>query len=228
MKVKNNTYITVLGIKFTIKEKHNKWHIAFNIDSKRKNRSTGLESTKKNLTVVKNEILPQFAQELISLKNSTQSTVISDTNDDILENIADIHFTLHKEKVRPHVHSSVVRHYNLHLLPYFTGRQLSSIKPMEIEAWQNRLLIKYKVHSVKKYRSVFYSIYTRAIQNELVVKNPFDSVPAPSLKKAFNTYNDNSNVNPFTQAEIDLLINADDDTYMPNFIKLMANTGMRL
>jgi hypothetical protein len=31
MKVDNNTYVTVLGIKFTIKEKYGKLHIAFNI-----------------------------------------------------------------------------------------------------------------------------------------------------------------------------------------------------
>lgn len=95
MKVAENIYITVLGIKFTIKNKHNKWHIAFNIESKRKNRSTGLEANKKNLLVVKNEILPQFAQEIIALKNSTQSTV-ANTDLSTLENVADMHFILHR------------------------------------------------------------------------------------------------------------------------------------
>lgn len=134
MKVDNNTYITVLGIKFTIKEKYKKWHVAFNIDSKRKNRSTGLEANRKNLIVVKNEILPEFAQELISLKNSTQSTAAIDHNDSTLESVADIHFVLHKEKVRSHVFKRELSNYNRHILPYFKGRQLSSIKPMEIEA----------------------------------------------------------------------------------------------
>ena len=162
MKVDTNTYVTVLGIKFTIKEKHHKWHIAFNIDSKRKNRSTGLEANKKNLIVVKNEILPQFAQELITRKSSTQSSVVVNNDSSILENVADIHFLLQKEKVRPHVFKRQVENYNKHILPYFKGRMLNSIKPMEIEAWQNRLLIKYKVNSVKKYRSIFYSdLYTR-------------------------------------------------------------------
>ena len=46
MKVSKNMYVTVLDIKFTIKVKYGKWHIAFNIDSKRKNRSTGLAATK--------------------------------------------------------------------------------------------------------------------------------------------------------------------------------------
>ncbi|QOY50935.1 tyrosine-type recombinase/integrase [Candidatus Sulfurimonas baltica] len=227
MKVDNNTYVTVLGIKFTIKEKYGKLHIAFNIDAKRKNRSTGLEATKKNLIVVKNEILPQFAQELIALKSSTQSTIIVENDNSTLESIADIHFLLHKEKVRDHVYKREIRNYNRHIIPYFKGRQLNSIKSMEIEAWQNRLLTKYKVLSVKKYRSIFYSIYTRAIQNELVIKNPFDNVPAPSLKKEFYTYAEAETVNPFTQSEIDKLLGSEDDTYIPNFIKLMSNCGAR-
>jgi integrase len=227
MKVDNNTYITVLGIKFTIKEKHHKWHIAFNIDSKRKNRSTGLEANKKNLIVVKNEILPQFAQELIALKSSTQSPAAIDHNDSTLEHVADIHFTLHKEKVRSHVFKRELSNYNRHILPYFKGRQLSSIKPMEIEAWQNRLMVKYSVSSVKKYRSIFYSIYTRALQNELVLRNPFNNVPAPKVKNEFYAYSEQGSVNPFTQKEIDILVNDDDNTYIRNFVKLMSNCGMR-
>lgn len=227
MKVAENIYLTVLGVRFTIKNKHNHWHIAFNVDSKRKNRSTRLEATKKNLIVVKNEILPQFAQELITLKSSTQSTTAINNDDSMLESVADIHFLLHKEKVRDHVYKREIRNYNKHIVPYFKGRQLSSIKSMEIESWQNRLLTKYKVLSVKKYRSIFYSIYTRAIQNELVIKNPFDNVPAPSLKKEFYTYAEAEVVNPFTQSEIDKLLDANDDTYIPNFIQLMSNCGAR-
>lgn len=227
MKIDKNIYVTILGIKFTIKEKYKKWHIAFSIEGKRKNRTTGLESSKKNLLVVKNEILPQFAQELKALKHSTQSTTIVDSDNSILEHVADIHFTLHKEKVRSHVFKRELSNYNRHILPYFKGRQLSSIKPMEIEAWQNRLMVNYSVSSVKKYRSIFYSIYTRALQNELVLKNPFNNVPAPKVKNEFYSYSEQGSVNPFTQKEIDILLNADDNTYIRNFIKLMSNCGMR-
>lgn len=226
MKVESSIYVTILGIKFTIKEKHNKWHIAFNdSEGKRINRSMKLESSKKNLVVVKNDLLPQIAQELNSRKQSTITAVIN-SDDVILENISDIHFSLLKEKVRPHVYTRNFSNYHKHIVPYFKKRRLDSIKPMELESWQNRLLSKYKVTSVKKYRSIFYSIFTRAIQNELLIKNPFDNVPAPRDKNDFNLSEEDS-VNPFTQKEIDILVNSDDDTYMPNFIKFMSNTGMR-
>jgi len=59
------------------------------------------------------------------------------------------------------------------------------------------------------------------------LKNPFLSVPAPRVKNEFFTYGAQEAVNPFTQQEIDTLVNADDKTYIPNFIKLMANCGAR-
>jgi len=81
---------------------------------------------------------------------------------------------------------------------------------------------------VQKYRSILYGIFTRAVQNELITKNPLDTVTAPTVSKAFTHISDKQTVNPFTQAEIDLITTLkDDDTYMPNFILLMANTGMR-
>ena len=224
MKTSINTYLSIMGIKFTIKDKHGRWHIAFSRDGKRISRSTGLEAVKSNLLIVKQEVLPQLAQELISSSQSVSTTTADAT---ILENFAEDHFTLHKENVREHVSKRDFCNFQHHVLPYFKGRKLTSIKPMELELWQNRLLLKYKPLSVQKYRSVFYGIFTRAYQNDLVTKNPFDTVTAPKLKTKFNSSSKHEVINPFTQREIDTLISADDDTYMPNFINLMANTGMR-
>ena len=225
MKIAENTYLTVLGVKFTVKKKFKRWYIAFNINNKRKNKSTGLESTKKNLIVVKNEIIPQLAEEIQAIKLGNQSTILVD-KETILEVFAEKCFILHKEKVRAHVYERDLSNYQRHILLYFKGRNLTSIKPMELENWQNRLMYEYKPSSVKKYRSIFYGIFTRALQNEIMSKNPFDSVPAPRSQNSIDSQEDDE-INPFTQKEIDILINADDDTYMPNFIKLMANSGIR-
>jgi len=226
MKSLANTYLSIMGIKFTLKEKHGRWHIAFSHAGKRTNRSTRLEATKKNFLIVKKEVLPQIAQELASSVQSVGSTIYA-ADGMILDNFAEDHFNLHKEKVREHVFKRDFSNFQQHVLPYFKGRKLKSIKPMELELWQNRLLLKYKPLSVQKYRSIFYALFTRAYQNELISKNPFDAVTAPKFKSNFSSSSKNEVINPFTQHEIDTLITADDDTYMPNFIKLMANTGMR-
>lgn len=216
-----------MGIKFTIKEKHSRWHIGFSHNEKRINRSSGLEATKNNLILIKKEILLQIAQELASSMQS-ESSIVPVANDMVLDAFAESHFSLHKEIVRAHVHRKDIRNFEHHILPYFKGRKLDSIKPMELEAWQNRLLSKYKPLSVQKYRSVFYGIFTKAYQNELIAKNPFDTVTASKLRTKNFASQENEAINPFTQREIDALVGMEkDDTYMPNFIKLMAYSGMR-
>ena len=229
MKLSINTYLTILGVKFTIKKKNMKnkrWYIAFSHKGKRINRSTGLEATKSNLRIVKSEVLPQIAQELIASMHSMSNNVLPEN--DLFENFAEDHFNLLEKQMRSHVFKRTIGNYVLHILPYFKGRKLSSLNPMELESWQNRLLSQYKPLSVQKYRSILYGIFTRAVQNELIIKNPLDTVTAPTVSKAFTHISDKQTVNPFTQTELDLITTLkDDDTYMPNFIQLMANTGMR-
>lgn len=225
MKVSVNAYLTVMGVKFTVKEKHSRWHIAFSHNGKRINRSTGLDATKNNLTAIKKEVLPHIAQELVSEVHST--ILIRNTDDVILDDFAETYFTLNKEIVRGHVHLRSMNNFEHHVLSYFKGRKLNSIKPMELESWQNRLLLKYKPLSVQKYRSIFYGMFTKAYQNELIAKNPFDTVTAPKLRTRQFCTAENEAINPFTQTEIDALVSNEDATYMPNFIKLMAYSGMR-
>lgn len=227
MKKSVNSYLSIMGIKFTVKEKHSRWHIGFSHDGKRINRSTGLEASKNNLLLVKKEVLPHIAQELVSTVQSVRSTE-NTTDDVVIDAFAESYFTLQKELVRAHVYLRSLSNYKHHILPYFQGRKMVSIKPMELESWQNRLLLKYKPLSVQKYRSIFYGILTKAYQNELIAKNPFDMVMAPKLKSRHFSSEENEAINPFTQKEIETLVAAnDDETYMPNFIKLMSNSGMR-
>jgi hypothetical protein len=127
MKISENTYLTVQGTKFTIKDKHNRWYIAFNINNKRKNKSTGLESSKKNLIVVKKEIIPQIAEELLSIKHNGYINPKITDDDTILENFAEEHFLLHKENVRPHVYKRDYSNYERCVLKYFTQRSLELI-----------------------------------------------------------------------------------------------------
>jgi integrase len=227
MRLSANTYVSILGVKFTVKEKHARWHLAFSHNGKRINRSTGMEATKENLIVIKKEVLPQMAQELVASVQSV-SGIVNVSDDTVLDAFAEDYFSLLKETVRSHVYVRALGNYDHHICPYFKGRKLSSIKPMELEGWQNRLLMKYKPLSVQKYRSLFYGIFTKAFQNEVIAKNPFDTVMAPKLKSRGFSSLENEAINPFSQKEIDALVEAEgDDTYMPNFIKLMANSGMR-
>lgn len=221
-------YLVVGGIKFTIKPEGEIWKLDFYHKGDRHKRSTFLKKTKANLIEIEKVILPQIVEELTNT-GLESNTITGITSDITLEEMAKEHFALHQHNVRDHVYNRDLSNYNGHILPYFKGRSLNSIKPIEIIKWQNRLLAKYKFSTVKKYRSIFYSIYTLAINNDYVEKNPLSKVSAPKVKKSFHNY-ENDLIKPFNTQELDLLTNKegiDDDSYMPNFIKFMANTGIR-
>lgn len=226
-RIESNHYYEYDGTSFTIKDKNHRWHLDFTFNEKRIKRSTWISATTANLIVVKTEIIPQIMEELTGKFSVINDEGVNST-DVILEEFAENHFAIHMNNVREHVFKRDLANFNNHILPYFKGRKLSSIKPMELEAWQNRLMTKYKSSSAQKYRSIFYSIFTRAFKNDLLDKNPLDKVTAPKVKKRFDTLEEDDNINPFTKAEIDILVNDEDDTsYMPNIIKFMASTGMR-
>lgn len=113
-------------------------------------------------------------------------------------------------------------HFNNHIAPIFGKRELQSITPLEIERWQNKLLQKYKHLTVQKFRSILFSIFEKAKNNDLVDKNPLEKVTAPKVQLNRPT----TEITPFTETELTKIIeNA--NGYMKNFIQFMLATGMR-
>ena len=93
-------------------------------------------------------------------------------------------------------------HYNNHIAPYFGKRELGSITHLEIERWKNQLLQKYKHLTVQKFRSILFSIYDKALHNDLVLKNPLEKVTAPKLQHNIKV----EEINPFTEKELNQII----------------------
>lgn len=223
-----NPSVKIGNTNVIIKTKNGKIHVDFTFNSKRIKRTTGLVNNKENLITVKQEIIPQIIEILTGEYLKTlDSQAGNNSNNITLDDMAEQHFILHKDAVRAHVYKRNLGNYYKHILHYFKGRVLKSIKAMELEAWQNRLLKKYKASTVQKYRSILFGIFTRAFQNDLVDSNPLEKVTSPKMKRKMSLSNTDA-INPFTQKEIDTLVNADDDTYMPNLVKIIANTGIRI
>jgi integrase len=92
-----------------------------------------------------------------------------------------------------------------HVFPYFGSRLIDTIKPIELERWQNDLLQKYKAGTVQKFRSILYSIFDKAVDNDIIQKNPLEKVTAP--KVLLNLQYDEDNADPFTEEELRKIIN---------------------
>lgn len=213
-----------LNFTFTIFDKYDVWQLSFKNpeNSKIIKRSTKLAATTNNLQTVKKEIIPSLVEYLTG-----KIQIIEESKEYTVNDFADDYFNLYKSRVREHVYSSNLKHYNNYIKPYFGHRLISSLKPMELEQWQNDLIQNKKPLTVQKYRSVLFSIFDEAIKNEILQTNPLSKVTAPKLIKKFLIEEErNDETNPFSEKELNILLN-NSSGYLRNFILLMYSSGMR-
>ncbi|WP_442765355.1 tyrosine-type recombinase/integrase [Sulfurospirillum cavolei] len=206
-------------LKFTIKEQFGHWYLDFYLPSGERQRgTTKLKATTENLKVIKRQVIPDIyeglGKEPIGIEEEAKTWTLQD--------FAEEFFELQKTQIRPHTLERNIMHYNNHIAPYFGKKELGNITPLEIERWQNQLLQKYKHLTVQKFRSILFSIYDKALHNDIVLKNPLEKVTAPKVQNNFKI----EEINPFTEKELNQIIEHANG-YMKNFIKLMAATGMR-
>ncbi len=203
-------------LKFTIKEQFGHWHLDFySASGKRQRGSTKLKANSENLKIIKKQIIPDIYEGIGEEPIPREKEIKAWT----LENFAIEFFELKKNKIRKHTLDRNIMHFNNHIAPYFGKRELENITPLEIERWQNELERKYKSSTIIKLRTIFSEILKKAKDNDLIDRNIFEKVQAPKNK---NT----SEVNPFTEKELNLII-TNTNGYMKNFIQLMVATGMR-
>ncbi|WP_230973234.1 tyrosine-type recombinase/integrase [Sulfurimonas hydrogeniphila] len=227
-KSKKREKVNYLEYTFTIFEKYNIWQLSFVLEKGKspKKKTTGLKATPSNLLIIKKEIIPQIVEVLTGkIKNFEDE----ENKEYTVEEWAEEFFLVYKGTVRPHVFKRNHRHFLNQIKPYFDHRKLESIKPIEIEKWQNKLLEKYKYSTVQKYRSVFLSILDKAVDNDIIRKNPVRKVKSPKVlaKKKDNDESKKMTVlNPFSEKEMEIIISSATG-YLRNFIALMYTTGIR-
>ena len=207
------------GIKFTIKERHNKWWLDFYFNKKRVRRSTECHANKDGLIEVKKVIIPEIAMALLDHVTPPEAE-----KEWTVDEFATEYFELQKNQIREHTLERNIAHYNNHIKPYFGSRLIDTLKPIELEKWQNTKLKTYKPQTVQKYRSILFSILDKAVDNDIIMKNPLAKVTSPKLLKNFR--NQEENVEPFTEDELSTLIK-EANGYMKNFIRFMYATGAR-
>jgi integrase len=212
-----------LDFTFTIFEKYDVWQLSFkNPDTgKVVKRSTKLSSTNDNLVLVKKEIIPSIVEYLTG-----QIQSLEDEKEYTLNDFADEYFVLYKSRVRLHTFNRNFKHFENHIKPYLGHRLLDTIKPMELEKWQNNLKSTYMPLTVQKYRSILFSIFDEAVKNSIISSNPLSKVEAPKRNKDFVINDDEDEINPFSNDEIKTIL-ANSSGYLKNFILFMYSTGMR-
>lgn len=218
------TKIIYGDFKINIKSLNKNWWLDFYHNKKRIRKSTLLNDNKQNLNHIKTVIIPEI---VIALTGNKEIEFFK--KDLSLDEFSVKFFDVYYGTVRAHVFKTRKSHYELKIKPYFGNKLLNSITPLELEEWQNKLLKKYAPQSVVKYRSVFYSIFDKALTNDLINYNPLSRVKSPlTITKRFKKLKENEEdiINPFNNKEIKKIL----DSITGNLyyvIFFMLNTGIR-
>ncbi|RXK14246.1 site-specific integrase [Halarcobacter mediterraneus] len=211
-------------LKINIRPINNHWWLDFYHNKKRIRKTTNLKVNEKNLKHIKNMIIPEIVSALTG-----DNQVEYFEKDLFFDDFSIEFFKVYKDTVRIHVYEKNQKHYDNHIKPYFAKHILKDIQPLELEQWQLKLLKKYKPSTVVKYRSIMYSIFDKALQNNLIKYNPLTRVKSPlTIKKKIRTLTEkeDENVNPFTIKEIKkILSNANGNLYYVIFFMFL--TGIR-
>ncbi len=185
--------------------------VRFSYKGKNYRKTLGLENTKANMRLAKNEILPQMQVKLYSgeLFEKTVPTV---------DEYAKISFEMHSKTRKASTQSDYRISYEKHIKPILGDKRLDTIKASDISLWQNKVLESVSPRRLKNIRAVLSTILQDALRDELIVRNPLPLVKLPRAEKV--------EIHPFSIDEIyQILENAEGQ--FRNFYALGFFTGMR-
>ena len=104
------------------------------------------------------------------------------------------------------------------VVPFFKSHTLETIKPMDIEKWQNSMLESYSTSTVRKVKSRLSMIFEKAIDNDLSGRNPVkrsESVPLVSKKREI-----------YTREEVKAILEGSSG-WLQTMLYIAFGTGMR-
>jgi len=163
--------------------------IRFSLNGEVIKKSLNLEDNKANRKLATTQIIPQMLLKVHS-GEFFENKIVPTVKDMIYKSLE-----IHQGNRKLVTQIQYKANYEKHMIPIFGNRKLDSIKASELAIWQNKLLLKLAPKTVSALRVIFYTVFDDALKDELIQKNPFVMVKAPSsetLKK----------INPFSKEDI--------------------------
>ena len=194
--------------------RNGKLWITFYHQSTRYRRSLGLDDNKVNRKLATNKLIPELIYKLNS------GAFFEDEKQKIptIAEYAKVSLELHSQTRKATTSYDYETSIRLHILPKFGDVRLDKIKPSDIQLWQNNLLKKLKPRRVRNIRATFNTIFSDALRDEIIIKNPISMVKTPKLDKI--------EVKSFSLEEMKKIIATAQDE-MKAFTALGFFTGMR-
>jgi integrase len=202
----------------TIMSRDGKLYLRYLQEGKITRRSLKMDDTAKNRKIVQNEIIPKLQYEQYLSKDPIPK-VPKKQRTSLLNTYAKKSFEIHAGERNSFTYKGYIQIYNLHIKPYFGSMRIDEIKTSDILLWQNTLLEKLSSKTLTLIKSVFNSIFTDCINDEIITKNPLKLVKSPKHKETREK-------KPFTKDEIFTILKHS-KVSMRCFFAIAFFTGLR-
>lgn len=110
--------------------------------------------------------------------------------------------------------------YNAYLKKLFGRRQLRDIRTDHIQAFYNQMAQVFSRNTLEVYRAILNGMYTQAIRNEIVQKNPVSNAVLPRDNRRHT-------IEVMSEEEQKLFLDYAKETYYYRIYELALSTGMR-
>lgn len=184
-------------------------------EGKRYRVSTNKKADKHNLAWANRHYIEIITRHIVSKKESEKKDASGDSK---LKEFADKRLEAYEGRVRFLTHKTYVRDFQHWILPDFGDTALKDIRPLALDTWQNKLRQRVSNKRINNIRSVFSMILKDAVMDELIKRNPFDSVRKLT--------NEKTEIKPLSLEEVQRVISVA-DPHFANVLKLAFFTGMR-
>ncbi|UFS61817.1 site-specific integrase [Sulfurimonas sp. HSL-3221] len=185
--------------------------VDFSHGGKRYRKPLKLDNTPENRKLAKTKIIPQLMLKL-------HSGEFFEKRIPTLNDFSVTSFEMHSNSRRAVTQTEYANAYRLHIALVLGKKKIDTIKPSDIQRWQNNLLKTLSPRRVRHIRAVLSGILKDAMKDELIEKSPLALVSTPKLNK--------TDINPFSVEEINLILNGSSGQFR-NFYALAFFTGMR-
>ncbi|MEG6613722.1 site-specific integrase [Pseudoclostridium thermosuccinogenes] len=132
---------------------------------------SGVENTRKEKQKVR-ALLNEFIEKI-------KSGDLSDLYNVTVEGFLKTWLKAHSERLAPTTANDYKNYVNNHIIPAIGSFLLKDLKPIQIEAFYNKELKKYKAKTVLQTHRILHKAFESAVKNGLMLRNVCDLVDAP-------------------------------------------------
>lgn len=116
-----------------------------------------------------------FIRKLVNLERGTQKKVAEDKT--LFLDFAEKWFVVVKKPtVKPNTYESFYASYTTHIKPYFRGKPIKAITPMEIQPLFTKLIKQKKSKTAQTIKVLLNQIFRSAVAERIIPQNPMDGV----------------------------------------------------